>query len=161
MIFIIKSCQTNIEHIQQEYEITKLIEAGCRFAEQVLERLLSPSTQQILRKGYEDAVNDNINTDFDLRISAKQKEVIKITIQDFLALIHSGLNKRFGQNFKKFKHFFSEMEILRPLAVLRINEHSCIRFRYLAGYNNLDHTELVTEFKSFVREFKMVLQESK
>lgn len=161
MYSMIESCNKYLEHNQNDKEIEKLVEDGCFFFENVKERLKSDKVRDTLLKDLNTKQRDKVNVNFNFNVSVKQKEKVGKVIKIFLDDIHGELQERFYANFNLQQEFFSELNALRPSAVLEISENSQIRLRHMAGYTKSMESQVVSEFMLFANEFQKSVNESK
>jgi hypothetical protein len=158
MLIIIEKCDLYLQNLERDEVITQIIEDGCTFGKDVLDRLLTEEVKQILSDHDGDGGDDNI---YNLEISTTQKKFIKDTLTVFVKEIRKGLDKRFLKNFAKFKQYYSELNALSPFCILRMHRNTQIKFRYMPEYNNFEQSEFESEFKLFVKEFQEYATEGK
>lgn len=161
MFFMIESCNKYLEQYQNDEEIEKLVEDGCFFFENVKERLKSDNVRNTLLKALNTQQRDKFNVNFNFNISVKQKEKVGKVIKHFLEDVRAELQERFYANFNLQQEFFSELNALRPSAILEMSENAEIRLRHMAGYTKSTESQVVSEFMLFVNDFKKSVNESK
>lgn len=150
MMAIVEESDEYLQKLEQDEEMTQMIDRGCAFSKDVLNRLLTEEVKKFLS----DRGGDDSASIYNLDVSNQQKQLIKNEIAKFLKQLRMNLEKRFFKNFAMFKQYYSELRALSPFSVLRMPQNSQIQFLYMSEYNDFVQSEFELEFKLFANEFQ-------